>query len=55
MMEKHPYPNEFLEFILKKPVGRSDAENKLADYLIIWAVAACNDTHTKQVEKLSLR
>jgi len=38
-------PNEFLEFIIKKAVGWSDAENKLTDYLIKWAVATCNATN----------
>ena len=40
MIEKHPYPNEFLELIFKKTVGWLDAENKLADYLITWSVTA---------------
>ena len=53
MMEKHPYPSEFLEFIFKKTVGCPDAENKLSDYLITWAVAACHTTNQKSRKTLS--
>ena len=58
MIEKHPYPNEFVEFIFKKTVGWSDTENKLVDYLIIWAVVACNlknKTSGKAISQVGLQ
>ena len=53
MMEQHPYPKEFLDYILQQTAEWSDAEKVSADFIVNWAVAACNATNKTSGKALS--
>jgi len=53
VMESHPYPNEVLEFVMRKTQIFPDTDSASTDYIVTWALAVCNATNKTNDKYLS--